>query len=70
MFDISYSDIVKRMISPEMLSMDTSGEITGMFSSYDRTSQYNDGVYSGWRANNDGGNVMGTTEDGGNCLRI
>jgi len=68
MVDISYTDIVERMISPEMLSMDSSGETTGMFSSYDRTSQYSDGEYSGWRANNDGGNVIGTTEDGGQLL--
>ena len=68
MYDISYIDIVERMISPEILSMDSSRETTGMFSSYDRTSQYNDGVYSTWRANNDGGNVIGTTEDGGQLL--
>ncbi|MBQ4556745.1 MAG: DUF2961 domain-containing protein [Clostridia bacterium] len=64
----SYTDIVSRMTDTPYLSMNNTDEESEMFTSYDRKSQYVDGKYTNWRANGDGSNVIGTTEDGGHLI--
>ena len=64
----SYTDIVTRMQNVRWLSEGNTGERTAEFTSYNRTSKYTNGVYSGWNANSDGGNYLGVTADGGYIL--
>ena len=47
----SYTDIVARMTDTKLLATDNTNEESEMFTSYERRSVYEDGVYKNWRVN-------------------
>ena len=64
----TYADIVERMTNVRHLAVGNTGERTVEYSSYDRASKYENGVYSGWDGNGDSNKYIETTADGGFLL--
>lgn len=64
----SYIDIVSRMTDTHILADGYSGEKSAEFTSYSRTSVYENGVYKNWNSNLDGGTQIPQTEDGGHLV--
>ena len=59
-----YVDIVNRMLDTRWLAESGSRESSAEFTSYDRKSKYEDGKYTDWNANYDGGGYIKKYEDG------
>ncbi|MBQ4557281.1 MAG: DUF2961 domain-containing protein [Clostridia bacterium] len=64
----SYVDIVERMTDTRILAEGYSGEKSAEFTSYSRTSVYENGVYKNWNSNLDGGTQIPETDDGGHLV--
>ncbi len=67
----SYADIVRRLYdTSELTKIPQEGERSDQFSSYDRSSQYDESgdCYLNWHANYDGTGYLYETEDGGLVL--
>lgn len=62
---LSYTEIVERMTDPRYLSSKPIGEVSREFTSYNRSSKYENGQYVNWNANGDGGAYLRKTSDGG-----
>ncbi len=67
---LTQSDLLRRIIDLDRLTTPPpAGEVTGMFSSYDRRSRIDDeGNKIAWRANADAGHFLRTEEDGWNVM--
>ncbi|WP_462319512.1 glycoside hydrolase family 172 protein [Marinilabilia sp.] len=69
--ELSYSEVVERMVDLKRLAqLPEKGEESGMFSSYDRKSKYNDlsGTYHNWSANDDGLTPQYIRKEGDNMV--
>lgn len=69
--ELSYSEVVERMVDLKRLAqLPEKGEESGMFSSYDRKSKYNNlsGTYHNWSANDDGLTPQFIRKEGDNMV--
>lgn len=69
--DITYSDVAERLVDTKRLAeLPPEGEESGMFSSYDRRSRYDEetGEYINWSANDDGYSPQYIRKEGENMV--